>query len=402
MFGDIGHGIILTLIALAYIYYEEPLSKVKNEMIAMTFSGRYMILLMGLFSIYTGAIYNECFSVPLSWAGTNWKLPPDYDGTQDYTATFVHPQSPVVFGVDVAWKGSKNELAYYNSLKMKMSVILGVTQMLVGIILSAVSALHFRKAYDIIYQFIPQMIFLGGLFGYLCFLVIFKWWLPFGQPGFKWDTGYPPFLLTTMINIFLKPGAVEGPYFGAQHIVQLVILFLAIASVPVMLFGKPFALRRDHNRKQAGFVQIHDHDEEAAHDAGGHGEHGEGFDFGEVFVHQIIHTIEFVLGAVSNTASYLRLWALSLAHSELSTVFWELVFVRGLSSMTSSGAQFVAIFVAFAVWAALTVGVLLVMESLSAFLHALRLHWVEFMNKFYFGDGKKFEPFSVRLLTAFV
>jgi len=111
-------------------------------------------------------------------------------------------------------------------------------------------------------------------------------------------------------------------------------------------------------------------------------------------VHQMIHTIEFVLGAVSNTASYLRLWALSLAHSQLSSVFWDRVLMMGCTLNPFF------LFIAFYVYACAVLGVLMVMESLSAFLHALRLHWVEYMNKFYKGDGHKFAPFSFKLLLA--
>lgn len=55
MFGDFGHGLLMTLAAFAMIYWERPLQKTKlNELVAMAFYGRYIMLLMGIFSIYTG------------------------------------------------------------------------------------------------------------------------------------------------------------------------------------------------------------------------------------------------------------------------------------------------------------------------------------------------------------
>jgi len=123
------------------------------------------------------------------------------------------------------------------------------------------------------------------------------------------------------------------------------------------------------------------------------GEHGEGF--GDLMIHQIIETIEFVLGFISNTASYLRLWALSLAHAELAEVFWSKTMGIAIGME-----NFIVVFMAWSVFAMVTLGVLLMMDVLECFLHALRLHWVEFMNKFYYADGYAFDPFNLKLMKG--
>ncbi|KAG0234586.1 H(+)-transporting V0 sector ATPase subunit a [Actinomortierella wolfii] len=409
MFGDVGHAILVTIAGIYLVLNERKLSQVKGEMFEMVFSGRYIVLLMGLFSIFTGMMYNDIFSKSLPLFQTGWKfnIPDDYDGksvVQAESTGYTYP-----FGLDYSWHGAENYLLFTNSYKMKMSVILGVIHMSFGICMVYYNAKFYRKPIDIYGMFIPQMLFMQALFGYLVIMIVYKWtvdWYATDAAGHAIHNS-PPSLLNTMIYMFLTPGSVEESekLYPGQGFVQGLLVLIALVCIPWMLFLKPYYLKWEHNKARAmGYHQPSEHNVRISTDSTHEGDvggavvaedldHEEEFDFGEELIHQVIHTIDFCLGCVSNTASYLRLWALSLAHAQLSEVLWDMTLNKAWNMENQTVMTILTIFMFF-MWFSLTLFILVGMEGLSAFLHALRLHWVEFNSKFYIGTGYPFEPFS--------
>ncbi|XP_053425210.1 V-type proton ATPase 116 kDa subunit a 1 isoform X4 [Nycticebus coucang] len=421
MFGDFGHGILMTLFAVWMVLRESRIlsQKNENEMFSTVFSGRYIILLMGVFSMYTGLIYNDCFSKSLNIFGSSWSVRPmfDHNWTEETLrgnpVLQLNPALPGVFGgpypfgIDPIWNIATNKLTFLNSFKMKMSVILGIIHMMFGVSLSLINHIYFKKPLNIYFGFIPEIIFMTSLFGYLVILIFYKW------TAYDAHTSEnAPSLLIHFINMFLfsYPESSNSMLYSGQKGIQCFLVVVALLCVPWMLLFKPLVLRHQYlRRKHLGTLnfggirvgngpteedaEIIQHDQLSTHSEDAEEPTEDTvFDFGDTMVHQAIHTIEFCLGCISNTASYLRLWALSLAHAQLSEVLWTMVIHIGLSVKSLAGG--LGLFFIFAAFATLTVAILLIMEGLSAFLHALRLHWVEFQNKFYSGTGFKFLPFS--------
>lgn len=148
MYGDIGHGTLLFLFA-AYLLFNEKkfLESEKRgtmgEIPSMVFGGRYLLIMMGFFALYAGTIYNDCFSNPVHVFESQWN--PNVTDLAEYGG-------PYPYGVDPGWYHTSNELAFFNSMKMKLAVTLGVTQMTFGICLGAMNDIYFKDYLAILYE----------------------------------------------------------------------------------------------------------------------------------------------------------------------------------------------------------------------------------------------------------
>uniref|UniRef100_A0A1I8NPJ9 V-type proton ATPase subunit a n=1 Tax=Stomoxys calcitrans TaxID=35570 RepID=A0A1I8NPJ9_STOCA len=412
MFGDLGHGAIMALFGLWMIRKEKGLAaqKTDNEIWNIFFGGRYIIFLMGVFSMYTGLIYNDIFSKSLNIFGSHWEVHYNKSTVLENKYLQLNPETsdysgtPYPFGMDPIWQvAGANKIIFQNAYKMKISIIFGVIHMIFGVTMSYHNHTYFKNRLSLIFEFIPQLIFLLFLFFYMVLLMFIKWNRYAATNSPPYSASCAPSILITFIDMVLfntpkpPPTGCEVYMFGGQHFFQVVFVLIALACIPVMLLGKPLQIMKQRKNPNEEVQPITGSDAEVGMSNGqpagqGGAAHHEEEEMSEIFIHQGIHTIEYVLGSVSHTASYLRLWALSLAHAQLAEVLWNMVLSIGLKQQGWFGG--VMLTIVFAFWAILTVGILVLMEGLSAFLHTLRLHWVEFQSKFYQGQGYAFQPFS--------
>jgi V-type H+-transporting ATPase subunit a len=220
------------------------------------------------------------------------------------------------------------------------------------------------------------MLFFQSIFGYLSLTIIYKWTINWQETDLA-----PPSLLNMLIFMFLSPGTVTERLYSGQSAVQVILLLIAVCQVPIMLLLKPFWLRHEHNKSRAlGYRGLGEQTHFSALDEdgdanGGYGgardslasdgegvamlaqdidEEHEEFVFGDEMIHQVIHTIEFCLNCISHTASYLRLWALSLAHQQLSIVLWNMT-LGGSFETESPVVRVIMIVVTFYMWFVLSV-----------------------------------------------
>ncbi len=114
-----------------------------------------------------------------------------------------------------------------------------------AICLQVPNHIRFKKPLNIYAEFIPQILFMQSIFGYLVICILYKW-------SIDWSTAStaPPGLLNMLIYMFLSPGSVseDTQLFAGQGFIQVFLLLLALVCVPWMLCLKPYMLYREHQK----------------------------------------------------------------------------------------------------------------------------------------------------------
>lgn len=126
-----------------------------------------------------------------------------------------------------------------------------------AICLQVPNHIHYKKRMNIFTDFVPQVIFLHSIFGYLVVCIIYKWLVDWSK-----SSTAPPNLLNMLIAMFLSPGNVNPAeqLYAGQPAVQTGLLLLAVVCVPWMLCAKPYLLWKEKKKREAdGYRALDEH-----------------------------------------------------------------------------------------------------------------------------------------------
>ena len=119
---------------------------VENPGLEYIFKLRYLFVLVGVFSLYSGFVYNDFLSIMPNFFESCWQKGEGGE-TFDRVEGCVYP-----FGFDWRWSESSNSIEFFNSFKMKFAIIIGVIHMSFGILLSGANAVHFGNYTSFFFQ----------------------------------------------------------------------------------------------------------------------------------------------------------------------------------------------------------------------------------------------------------
>ncbi len=352
MFGDIGHGILLSLFALlGFIAKRRKVDA--GEMVNYFIQGSGMILIIALASIFFGVLYGEFLGIDITGlqingvyvyqqlkyspfgeamknalvglfqffdfdGGVNWFL----DSNSPYNAWILDPAhghtSPIWFSAFEMPEHLPANVASPTWILFVLSIMIGFIHLSIAIGFDALNKIRHRDWKHAIFGPIIWLFFLWGL-AYMIF--------QFG------------------IN------------FMAWPIVEMV-LFLILPAIIMFLGGMVF------------------------------------FGFMDGFMEGLEHLIE----SISNTISYSRILALNMAHAGFAKTF---LFLAGITAAEINSVIFqlgtgtITLWITFFALLVLGTVFVLLMEGLLSFIHTLRLHWVEAFLKFYAGTGYEYQPLRI-------
>ncbi|MGY5852579.1 MAG: V-type ATPase 116kDa subunit family protein [Candidatus Thorarchaeota archaeon] len=342
VFADVGQGFLVLLIGLAALRGKRR-GDDWGSIMGYIQSGAEGLIMMGIFSMIGGFLFGSFFGAE----------------------TVIDPLWPSIAGQEYSLfahrlpDGSHNP--YRAAHLLKLSIEIGAIQITIGILLDIYNRIKHKETQKILIGVSYLWLYLGFvnlLFG-VSYSSIANWFDPTGSvfmwipiAGIGYGTGnngiYPQIPIDAMtfsLLVFLTP-----------------MIIMAVASMKGGMDG-------------------------------------------------MVHFLESALGMISHTVSYARIFALATVHVILSGVFFELVpplFNIPFPALTIAGVEIIPTEVHSPIPGAPTyphlpllgaiIGTFIVgiLEGLLAFMHTLRLHFVEWFSKFYHAGGVLFAPFTVK------